>query len=273
MQEGSSMKAYDSFFLFLHSCAISWCYFTLNLELHLLQRLCLQKIWLFPALNNSQLIWKGLLLILHLSNAEVLLISCRSIRIKAEPVHLNSLLQESSSPCLLKSLPVKKKVCKFIFYNLYMQINKGHSGSMATACPKGRDVHQAERWRVQFPLLQLPEGCTHGFAMGEPLSSLIRERGLKKMAQGLGAMNTLWALGSPKGAVSCAVGDWVLWGPFRWTAYLTSWLARLSSQWGCVMGCWWLSSMRSPWVDSIPNELMGLAQFLACKRDWKDRAQ
>jgi len=149
---------------------------------------------------------------------------------------------------------------------------KGHSGSMTTVCPKGRVVHQAKRWRVQFPPLQLPEGCTHGFAVGEPLSSLIRVRGPKKMAQGLGAMNTLWALGSPKGAVSCAVGDWVPWGPFGWTACLTSWLARLSSQWGCVMGCWWSSSVRSPWVDSIPNELMGLAQFLTHKRVWKDRA-
>jgi len=149
----------------------------------------------------------------------------------------------------------------------------GCSGSMATACPKGRVVHQAERWRVQFPLLQLPEGCTHGFAVGEPLSSLIRVRGPKKTAQGSGAMNTLWALGSPKGAVSCAVGDRVPWGPFGWTTYLTSWLARLSSQWGCVMCCWWSSSVRSPWVDSIPNKLMGLAQFLTHKRDWKDRAQ
>jgi len=62
---------------------------------------------------------------------------------------------------------------------------------MATACPKSRVVHQAERWRVQFPPLQLPEGCTHGLAMGEPLSSLIRVRGLKKTPQGSGAMNTL----------------------------------------------------------------------------------
>ena len=28
---------------------------------------------------------------------------------------------------------------------------------------------------------------------------------------------------------------------------------------------WWLSTMRSPWVDSIPNKLVGQAQFLACK--------
>jgi hypothetical protein len=56
---------------------------------------------------------------------------------------------------------------------------------MATACPKGKFVHQVERYKVQFPPLQLPEGCTHGFAVGETLSSPFGARGPKKDGSGV----------------------------------------------------------------------------------------
>jgi hypothetical protein len=109
MQEGSSVKAYDSFiFIPAH-------YFTLYLDPDLSQRPCLRKNRLFPALSNSRLIQKGSLLILHPSDAKAVLISRRSIRIKAEPVPSKSLPQESDSPRLLKSLPVKKMLVNSFF--------------------------------------------------------------------------------------------------------------------------------------------------------------
>ena len=118
-----------------------------------------------------------------------------------------------------------------IFRSVWLHsISQGHSGSTATVCPKGRVVHQAEKWRVQSPpLLQLPEGCTHGFAVGEPLSSPIRVRGPKKDSSGVRG-------------IEHSVSPW-------------------KSKGGCVMRCWCSSAMGSPQVDSIPNELIGQAQF------------
>ena len=132
------------------------------------------------------------------------------------------------------SVQIFQNIQKKVMWKIWMKAQRSETGMVAQwllRALKGRVCAPSGEVEVSIPsCCSYHETAPMALLWDSHWAPHLGREVHKKTAQGSGAMNILWALGSPKGAVWCTIGDWVLWGPFGWTAYLTSWLAWLSSQ-------------------------------------------
>ena len=128
------------------------------------------------------------------------------------------------------SVQIFQNIQKKVMWKIWMKAQRSETGMVAQwllRALKGRVCAPSREVEVSIPsCCSYHETAPMALLWHSHWAPHLGREVRKKMAQGSGAMNILRALGR-----------------------------------GCVMRCWWLSTVGSLWVDSIPNELTGLAQF------------